>query len=106
MVQRVRHELKRRSDADGLLQRAIEVAFIDKGLMSAFLPVPFTADSGAGIRLSEALERVKTRYPHLATIQDFHWRFWNSDIDAAGEGVNFDEAFSRSLSLSAEEVGI
>jgi hypothetical protein len=55
---------------------------LTRGLVSNFLPMPFTADSADGKRLSAVLDHLRKNYPHSETIRTFEWRFWDPERES------------------------
>ncbi len=49
---------------------------------NCFMPLPFTADSVAGKRLTASWAEVKQEQPNCAQVQEFKWLFWRPERDA------------------------
>lgn len=64
------------------LQKELKTVVFDSGLWTPFLPIPFTADSQLGQRISEALVQLKAEFPQRATVAEFDFRFWRPHSDA------------------------
>ncbi len=77
LVQTVKAAAEEKSDAE--LQETLLTVANGSGLMSPFLPLPFTEDSYAGTRVRTAWNELTAKIPHLS---QFVWRFLNPQTDA------------------------
>ncbi len=48
---------------------------------NGFMPLPLTADSDAGKRLTAMWAEVKKEQPNSAQVQEFKWLFWQPERD-------------------------
>ncbi len=107
-VQRLRHALLHvGTDPDAYLEVELEAVLLDGAWFTTFMSVPFTKGSTEGVRLTAALENLKTRFLHRSAVQDFVFKFWDparvDEVALMNGGVDFDTAFRDSLSLREHE---
>ncbi len=108
-VQRLRHALLHvGTDPAAYVEVELEHLLLHGAWFTAFLPVPFTAESVEGRMLSDALLHLRTRFQHRAMVQDFVFKFWDparvDELELMFGAVEFDAAFQQSFTMSEPEV--